>query len=199
MFCWNTWFVETHVLLEHMFCLVLIMVCCLGHVTARTPQLGNTMSVNVLERLLIVRPNLCFEHKKIINTCFVVGGDLIAIGPWTGPCPWLHVSFSLTRARCHAMYCNHYSTWRPCLWRVVLQAGPYQTWHPDTQPMEMPSIELFLDNHAFQRIAYPGPCHKHIVLFWKQQIIQMVLHTKSYTHNFRRHNYKIDLTIVCTV
>ena len=39
------------------------MVCC--------PQLGNTMSVNVLERLLIVRPNLCFEHKKVINTCFV--------------------------------------------------------------------------------------------------------------------------------
>ena len=33
------------------------------------------------ERLFIVRPNLCFEHKKVINTCFVVGGDLIAFGP----------------------------------------------------------------------------------------------------------------------
>ena len=98
--------------------------------------LGNTM--NVLERLFIVRPNLCFEHKKVINTCFVVGGDLIAFGPWTGPCPWLHVSFSLTRARCHAMYCNHYSTWRPCLWRAVLQAAA--------------------DGNAIHRVVLRQPC-----------------------------------------
>ena len=133
-------------------------------------------------KVLLTHVLLKFNWKRQTGRKTKWVAYLIAFGPWTGPCPWLHVSFSLTRARCHAMYCNHYSTWRPCLWRVVLQAGPYQTWHPDTQPMEMPSIELFLDNHAFQRIAYPGPCHKHIVLFWKQQIIQMVLHTKSYKH-----------------